>query len=343
MPGTDDVTCLKYREPPKNMKSLFISHPRQRTHQSDGDRKQMLASEGDTCLIKETASCWNTKCHKKSMPLDTVNNMELSGRTAGTQAGRRQMEPSKEQGTGTWKEGQRTYKQKEKAKEDPACSGDNKNYRNEPQMMPETSNLSLGPHLTIPTTLTIYEQYQLCVDQLHQLRVRKSQHEKLKFFLESPSKESKTSQDMAALAEAPTLPIPGFELDPPTTETLKTLNRRDTAATITSEWSVTVLNNNQDGSKHNRSKAAIPGQEVTKQCDSLIVKQSQTPICTESRHSGQRNTKLDLDIDKYGLIKGTGGGMTSKDKMISTPKEPLRTIPAVEDSAALTHCNSGQY
>lgn len=341
MPGTDAVTWL--REPPKNMKSSFISHPRQCTHQSDRDRKQMLASEGATRLIKETASCWNTKRHKRSMLFDTVKNMELSCGTAGTQSGRHQVEPSKEQGTGTWKEVNRMDKQKEKVNENPTCSAHNENYNMEPQMMPETSNFSLGCHLTIPTTLTIYEQYQLCVDQLHQLRVRKSQHEKLRCFLESPAKESKPSQNMAALAEAPALPIPGFELDSPTTETLKTPNKRDTTATITNEWSLEVLNNNQDGSRHNRSEAAIPEQEVTEQCDSLIVKQSQTPICTESRHHGWRNTQLDLDINKYELIKGTEAGMTSNDKMISMPIEPLRTIPAVEESAALTPCKGDQY
>lgn len=380
IPGRDEVTWPECRETPENIKctkledgtsqdntcstnSLFTSSERQRTYLSGRNTNQRLASEGATGLIKESASCWSSTRHKKSVVFGTVSNMKLSYKTAGVQSGRdvsgHQMEPSKEKAegkTGTWKEVERMGEWKEKVNEDrdssPAFSAYAKNYNSEPQMtheqMERTSNLSLSCHLTIPTTLTVYEQYQLCVDQLHHLRVRQSQLMELRCFQESPAKERKTSKEMAAPAETPALPIPGFGLNSSTTENKKSLNKRITAAMITKERSLEAINNNQDGSKQNRSKATVTEQGATKQCDNLTVKETPAPICAEGRPVGQRHTHLDLDINKCGeLIKGNNaGGITSNDKIISMEHQrtaPGDNVPAVEESAALTHYAGIQY
>ncbi|XP_044053271.1 uncharacterized protein LOC122876706 isoform X2 [Siniperca chuatsi] len=369
-PGRDEVTQPDDRETPENVtsmelldatnkqtcsqdnncrtSSLFISNQRQCTNLSDRNTNQMLASDGVKCLIKESTSCWSDTRHKMSTML------KLSYKTAQSESdiSGHEMELSRvkaEEG----KVGSRKEVVKEKTED--ARMGERKGRVNEEQeyssefavfaknnisngapegtqeQIEKTSNLSFNCHLKIPPTSTVYEQYQLCVDQLHHLRVSQSQH--IGCLIESPAKERMTSEEIAAAVEAPALPTSGFEFNSTTNpEIKKRLNKVGSKRVTAAERD--VINKNQDRSKYNRNRATLP-------------EHGQTKHCVESRSVCQRNTvtsdtHLDLDFNKCGeFIKGTAGGITSTYKVINTPMEHLRkapgeNVPTVEESAALT-------
>lgn len=372
IPRRDEVTWPECRETLENIKdgtnkqtpsqdnrcgtnNPFKSGQRQHTHLSDRNTNQMPASESATGLIEESASCCSSTPHKKSMVHGTVSNMKLSYKTAesGRDISGPQIEVSKEKVQGkteTWTEVVRMGRCKGKVNEDqdssPALSAHVKSCNSEPQMtheqMEKTTNRSCICHLTIPTALTVYEQYQLCVNQLHHLRERQTQHMELKHFLELPAKERKTTKETAAPAEAPALPVSGFEFNSSTSpENKKCLNKRVTAA---KERSLDAINNNQDGSEHSRRKATVTEQGVAKHCDNLTMEETPASICAESRPVCQTNTNFDPDVNKCGeLSKGNAGGITSNDKIISMEQlrnVPGDNVPGVEETATLAH-NTG--
>ncbi|XP_030271986.1 uncharacterized protein LOC115581220 isoform X2 [Sparus aurata] len=176
----------------------------------------------------------------------------------------------------------------------------------EPEKTQEQTEKSSHSHLKIPTKLTIYEQYQLCVDQLHHLRIRQHQQIEPGGFLEA--KERKASEEMAAPVEAPTLPTSGFEH----------LNKKVAAAEITNSDSIDKI---QDRSKYKRSRPTLTEQGQTGNYDNSAMKEKPAAICavTTSKRLGHQSNK------SGGLLKRTAGGVTSTDN-----------VPTVEERAALT-------
>ncbi|XP_036955037.1 uncharacterized protein LOC119020064 isoform X2 [Acanthopagrus latus] len=176
----------------------------------------------------------------------------------------------------------------------------------EPERTREQTEKSSHSHLEIPPKLSIYEQYQLCVDQLHHLRIRQQQHIEPAGFIEA--KERKASEEMAAPVEAPTLPTSGFEC----------IDQKVAAAETTNSDST---DKNQDRSKYKRSRAMLTEQGQTGNYDNSTMKEKPAAICalTTSKHLDHQSNK------SGGFLKRTAGGATSTHK-----------VPAVEERAALT-------
>ncbi|XP_033503132.2 uncharacterized protein LOC117269879 [Epinephelus lanceolatus] len=360
------VRIKEYKEPPTNIKSielqdatdkqtpsqnncresnLSISNQRQHTNSSDRNTNQWL--------IIESTSCWSDV---ESMVFGTASDLKLSNKTAGAQSegdiSRHEMEQSKvkvDKKVGTKKkvaeeemENSKMGKMKGKVHEEQESSSVFAKYNmsiSEPErtqeLTEETPNLSFSCHSKIPPTLTVYEQYQLCVDQLHLIRVRQSQYIEPGCVIKSSAKERKTSEETA---------VQNSEIKK---RLQKAGSKRITAAEITKERSSRVINKNQDRSQHNRSRATLKKHGQTKHCDNLTVKETPDAICAENgpvcqRNTLNSNTQFGLDSNRCGeLIKGTAGGITSADTVIDTPVEHLRTapgdnVPAEEGSAALT-------
>ncbi|KAI3372794.1 hypothetical protein L3Q82_023253 [Scortum barcoo] len=143
-------------------------------------------------------------------------------------------------------------------------------------------------HLKISSSLSIYEQYQLCVDQLHHLKLRQSQHIEPGSFIES--KERKTCEKMAASVEALSPPAPSYKLDSSTTNSgiekhpKKVGSKKITTAESAKETSSDGINKN-----HYRS-ACITEHGQAKHKDSLTVKETPAAVHAESRPVCQRNT-----------------------------------------------------
>lgn len=312
---------------------LLIPNQRQQTYLSARKTNQTFASDA-TGLIKDSTSCWSNTRHKKTM---VQSERDISGH---------EMEMSKvkaEGKVGTKKEAVRmgTLNEDQDFAFMTCVMNDSSNSEPEKtqEQMEKSSNLSFCCHLKRPPTLTVYEQYQLYMDQLHRLRMRQSQHIEPGCFLESPAKDRKKSEEEAAL------PTSDFELNSSATNTeIKIcLNKTVTAAEITKEMSSDVINKNQGSPKHNRSRATLTEQGQTNDCDNL--KGTPAAICAESGPVCQRNTSnthLDFHSNKCGeLTKGTAGSLILTDKPIKTHAEHLHTapgdnVPTVEETAALT-------
>lgn len=346
-----DVTDKQTSSQDNNCRTsgLFISNQRPHTSLSDRNTNQTLASDGATCSVKESTLCWS---NVESMVFGTGSNLKLNYKTAGAQPERdisgHQMELRKlkvEGKVGTkmkvakeeledarMDERKGTINEEQKSSSAFALYAKNNMSNSEPEKtqerMEKTSNISC--HLKTWPTLTVYERYQLCVDQLHHLRVRQSQYTEPGCFIDSPANDRKTSEEFA----------------PQNPQIEKRLNKagskRVTAAEITKKSS-DVINKNQDRSQYNRSRATLTEHGHHKHCDSLTVKE--TPAASRpvrQRNKITTNTHLGLDSNTCGaLIKATGGVITSIDEVINTHMEQLGTVPGnngtvVEENAALT-------
>ncbi|XP_037632934.1 uncharacterized protein LOC119492516 isoform X1 [Sebastes umbrosus] len=331
----------EYRETPENMKrielqdptnkqtpsqenncrtsSLFISNQRQDINLSDRNTNQ---TDGATCSIKESTLCRSdveSKVSYKTAGAQSEGDisghqMELSKVKVDGKVGT-QKEAAKQE-TEDARMGKRKGKMNEESSLAFAVYADNNMNNGE---MEYTSNLSLSCHLKIPPTLTIYERYQLCVDQLHHLRLRQSQHIDPGCFTESPAEERKTEEEIA-----PQNPAIKKHLN-------KAGSKRVTAAEMTKKRSSDVINKNQDRSQYNGSRATPTEHRQTKHRDNLTVKETPAAICAE-RNTVTSNTHLDLDSNKCGELKRTAGGI------ISTPMGHMGTAPG----AALT-TNQGLF
>lgn len=365
--GRDEATWPEYKQPPENMElrdatnqqtpsqdnncrasGLFIPNQRQRANLSDGNTNQTFASDGATCLIKVSTSCWSNTRHKRSAAPGTASNLKPSYKTATAQSERdasgHQVELS-----GVKVEGEAGTKK-----------GVVKRETETQKQMEKISNLSFGCHLKIPPTLTVYERYQLCVDQLRHLRVRQSQHVEPGRFTESPAKERKTCEDIAAPVEAPAVPTSRFKLNSSTTNAeikrhLHEVMKKVPAAETTKERSSGIIYKNQSSPEHNRNGAILAERGKTKRCDNSPVKEAPAAFCAESRpdcrerNALTRNTHLDLDSNKCSeLMKETAGGVTSIDGVINTSVERLGTapgddVPTAEESTALSTNSGTEY
>ncbi|XP_068559001.1 uncharacterized protein [Cebidichthys violaceus] len=291
--------------------SLFISNQVQHTDLSDRNTNQTLASDGVTCSIKKSTSPWSI-VEKKVF--GTARNLKLSFKTPGALSERdisgQKMELSDVNIEGTEEtEDARMGKRRGKINEEQESSSafaiyaeDNMNSiepEKTQELMEKTSHLGFGCHLKIPPTLTVYERYQLCVDQLHHLRERQSQDIVPGCFKESSAKERKTSEETA----------------PQNPEIKEHLNKAGgkgvTATEITKNKSSGVINIKQDISQYNRSKATLTEHGQTKHRDNLTVKETPAATCAERRSVCVINTTT----EHLG---------------------PVDNVAAVEESAALT-------
>ncbi|XP_031712049.1 uncharacterized protein LOC116388393 [Anarrhichthys ocellatus] len=321
----------KYKETPENIKSmelqeaankqtssrdnrtssLFISNQGQHTDLSDRNTNQTLASDGAACSIKKSTSPWSIVDKKV---FGTARNLKLSYKTPAALSERdisgQKMELSDVniegmEETEDARIGKRRCKINEEQESSSAFAIHAKDNMNsiEPEKtqkpMEKTSHLGLGCHLKIPTTLTVYERYQLCVDQLHQLRERQSQHSVPGCSIESPAKERKTSVETA----------------PQNPEIKEHLNKAGskgvTATEITKKRSSDVINKKQDRSQYNRNRATLTEHGQTKHRDNLTMEERHAATCAERRSVCVINTT----VEHLG---------------------PVDNVAAVEESAALT-------
>nr|XP_020458122.1 uncharacterized protein LOC109961559 isoform X2 [Monopterus albus] len=200
--------------------------------------------------------------------------------------------------------------------------------------MAKTANTAFSYNLKLSSNLSIYEQYQFCVDQLHHLRMRQSQHTESGCSTESPENQRKTPEESTAAA----LPMSSLEFNSSTTnpEIKKHLNKvqckRVTAAEITKEGSSDIINKNQDRTTYCRNRTTLTEHGETKE--------TSAEPSPESRLLRQKNTStahLDLNGNNRDyLIKETPETRTSTDEVINTPMERLRAASDdVKESAAL--------
>ncbi|XP_056233224.1 uncharacterized protein LOC130170105 isoform X2 [Seriola aureovittata] len=342
--GRDEVTWPENRET-ENMKSMGLQrttnkqtpthgdcrtsrlHICNQTHQtniSDSSANETLASDAATSLIKETYSCWCDVIGKKSTVFGDVTTLKplLQSRDSTDVIYKAMVEVEKEKTDARLKENDGNMHSEHE-------SNSSFMSHSEPEKIPaQTANPTFSCPLEIPSNLTVYEQYQLCVDQLHHFR--QSQHIKPGCSIESTAEGSKTPEEAVAPVEAPAKPTSCFELNCSTTnpEIKKQFNKARSRM-ITEEWSSGAINKNQDRTTCNRYRETLIGHRETKHCDNLTMK--------ESRPLSQKNTAND---DKHcDFIKRTSEAITSTG-VIKTPVQHSRAVPdnvpGVEESATLT-------
>lgn len=352
-PGADVITLIKFRETPKKMNNIklqdandeqtcrrsnpFESNQRQSSNFSDGNTSQTPAVESETSLCKKITSCCSNACHKRSRLFGTATNLKLSNKTAEFQSKRdrsaQRMEPSKVKVNNkvqakkdvVWmcKRKGKVNKEKDLISAS-VINAKNKKSNSEPELakesMEKTSVFKSHSHLKLSPSLTVYEQYQLCVDHLHHLRLRQSQHVDLGCFIESPAKGKRTSKEMAAPVETPAPPTSGIQSNSSTKDPeIKKLFDKKTAVEITKERSLTGASTNKAKLKYNRNRSKLTEQRRSKQCDTSTVRKTPAAICAESGRVCQRKTFTSnkhshFDSKKYReLIKGTAGGITPAD------------------------------
>ncbi|XP_071339225.1 uncharacterized protein [Trachinotus anak] len=334
---------------------LHICNQRYQTNISDSSANERLASDPATCLIKESTSCLGNVIGRKSTvfgvvitlkpSLQSKNSTDIIYKTAGAQS------------KGDMSEDHRELRKKvegmaevEKEKTDARLNeidgnmhvehecisaftvyaNDNMSCSKSEKIPRKTASPSFSCHLKIPLNLTVYEQYQLCVDQLH--HVRQSRHIKQGHFMESPAKGRKTPEETAA----PALPTSSFDYNSSTTNPEiknqfdKARSKIITAAKITEDRSSGAINKNQDRTTNNRYRATLTEHEETKHCDNLTVKESR-PLCQKNTFNGDKHSDF---------MKRTSETTTSTAEVINTPVQHLKTVPdnvpSVEESAALT-------
>ncbi|XP_068994409.1 uncharacterized protein [Embiotoca jacksoni] len=338
---------------------LQVSNQRLNTDISLSSTNQTLASDDEKQLIKESTSSGSTAIHKMSTVFGAVSTLkpllksndftDMIPKTAGAQSkgvpenqkevrkAAEEMEDNKkekieddriEQYCGKMHEEQESHS-------DLVVHAQNKTSHSEletiPVQMAKSAHPSSTCHLKLPSNLTIYEQYQLCVDQLHHLRITQRQHIKSACFTQSPEKERKTSEETAGFVPASFFEVIAHIAD------LEINNQGHKRVTHAEKSPVT-----SKISKYNRNGTKMRGHGETEYCDNLTV--NKTPA-NESRRLCQKNNPqsaahLDLNSKKHGDFKQETAG----DKVVNTPTEILRTkpgdFPPMEESATLT-ANTG--
>lgn len=244
--GIDEAVWIKSQEI-DNMKDMNLQQttakpttsqeykrtdrPQRYQAKSDSNTNKTLASDAATCLMKESTSCLATVKGEKSNMYSDVTTLKsfLQSRDSADviYKGRVKAEPET---TGARLEGTDGHVHKEK-------------YSSSPEEVPgKTAN-----QLKFSPTLTVYEQYQLFVNQLY--HIRQNQHMKLGGSLESCANEKKTAKEQAASVEASAPPTCCFGWNSRNLDSKKQLNkaksRRVTAAEATKKWCVGATNENQ--------------------------------------------------------------------------------------------------
>ncbi|XP_054867736.1 uncharacterized protein LOC111567415 [Amphiprion ocellaris] len=198
----------------------------------------------------------------------------------------------------------------------------------------------------LPSHLTVYEEYQLCVDQLHHLRMRQSQHIESGCFTQPPEKGRKTSEEIVGSDKAAARPASHFEVNSHITnlEIKKHLhNTGGKSAENPEERSSCVTSKNQDRSQYKSNRATLTKHRDLKSCDNLTVGEKSAGIRTKSRSLCQKNILTNnAHLDPKGKsqpdLMNKAAEFFIKTEVMNTPTEPLRTKPdavsSVEENAA---------
>ncbi|KAK2837173.1 hypothetical protein Q5P01_014385 [Channa striata] len=205
-------------------------------------------------------------------------------------------------------------------------SDDNLSHSRPQKTMAET--VGAACQFKVPSGLSVYEQYQLCVDQVHNLRLRQSRHTEPGCTTDSPEEGRKTCEEPAAPDEEPDQPPSSFKLNSSskTPEHKKSQNKVQiktwTCAEISEERS-----GNRDGAASKTNGPSIGEREERKHCDSFSAKEN---AATNTGH-------LSLCSNKHkGFMKRTEA-VTANDNVINTHLEHLGAAPAdVEERSVLT-------
>lgn len=138
----------------------------------------------------------------------------------------------------------------------------------EPEEIPgQTRHPSFSHHLNISPNLTVYEQYQLFVDQLYQLR--RCQNMKWACSLESSANVKKTTKEKTASVEASAPPCYGLITTSQNKQLIKARSRVVTAAQTTEKWCLGAIGKNQGRTS---SSASTRPQSAAKNMERLISK-----------------------------------------------------------------------
>lgn len=332
-PGRDEVTCPKKRETPETKKnvelhdtahkqtdsqdnnsrtsSLYISNQRLR------DTNQTLASsDGATRLIEKSTSSSGSGSHRSKEQRDMIyktTEAQSEKEVSGDQLQLRRANVETEV-----REGQMNNEQESSlgfrmdAKDNRSHS---KLEQTPKRKMEKTANPNFSCHLKIPVNVTVYEQYQLCMDRL-------SQQETPCFELDSFNTNAEIKKHLS-----------------------KVSSNGVTAVDFTKTSS--AINKKQDRTTYNRYGSTLTKHGHLK----TTVKETPAAICVESRPVCQKKTvtsatHLDLDSNKHNDFIKTDAN--SDDKDIKTQMEHLWTAPGdnispVEESAALTADSGIKY
>lgn len=342
--GRDDVTWPEYRET-EDFKSSELqlstikkelshvncrtsgehtSNHRHHTNISESRSNQTFTSDAATCLIKGATSCWSNASRENSKILLKNNDATdlIYERDQSKELSENQKDLKKEAEKMKVEEAKidngEDYERRHKESSPAFVVYDSTSY-SEPEriheQMAKTANASFDYNFKIPSHLTVYEQYKLCMDQLHHLRLR-----------QNAEKERKT-EETAAPAEAPVLPTSCFECMSSNTnpDIKKCLNKvqskRLSAAEMTAERASDTSN----------EKATEHGDNG----DNLNVHQTPAKQSLRQENYVSSTAHLDLSDNKDGFMKKTATAITSTEKVISTRLMHSRAAPAdVEESAA---------
>lgn len=339
---------------------VHTSNHRHHLNLSDSSSNQTFTLDAATSLIKGATSCWSSASKTSTAAVSTTkmslkNNYstdtiyeraqsegELSGNKKGLRNKLEKIKPEKEKTEDGWMEENENKMCRESSSVSVACTNNNLSH-SEPERISEqtakTANPSFTYHLKIPSNLTVYEQYQLCVDRLHHLRLRKS-----------TKKEIKTTEETAVPSEAQALPTSCFECNSSTTPEIKkhideVESKRLSAAEITEERASDTINENQNRTTYKR-KTTLAKHEEIKQCVDLNVNETPAAVSAESRSLCQTNyvtspAYVDLNGNSCGFIKRTAEAITSADKDINTHTEHSRAAPADLEGSAAPTANPG--
>lgn len=313
------------------------SNHKHHTNISDSRSNQTFTSDAATCLIKGATSCWSNASKESRGAVSTSkillknnDSTDMIYERAQSKELKKEVEEVEEEKI---EDGRMEEYYGKLHKEFVVYTNDNTktdlwphDSYSEPEkiheQMAKTANPSFNYHLKIPSNLTVYEQYQLCVDQLRHLRLR-----------QSTEKERKTSEETA-----PVLPTSCFECMSSNTNPdikkcfNKVQSKRLSTAEMTGERASDTFNEKQDRTTNTR-KATFTEHGDIKQCDNVHETPAKQSLRQE--HYVTSTAHLDLNDNKDGFIKKTAKAISSTEKVSSTHMEHSWAAPAdVEESAA---------
>ncbi|XP_069379689.1 uncharacterized protein [Paralichthys olivaceus] len=171
---------------------LNLSNQRPQTHISDGSRNQTLASA--TC--EEATSCWsNVICEKRTVS-SKRDSEDRSYKINEAQKIKKEVKKRTEGMVEGEKEKKDAGLEEEDGNKKQGATSSFLEFAND-----KMSHSEIPFHLKTPSNLTVYEQYQLCVDRLHRLRMRPGIEAGC--FSDSPAQEMETCEEAAASARPP--------------------------------------------------------------------------------------------------------------------------------------------
>ncbi|XP_047197225.1 uncharacterized protein LOC124852385 [Hippoglossus stenolepis] len=277
---------------------LNISNQRHQTHVSDSSKNQTLTSA--TCSIEGSTSCRSNVICKKRTVSSKCDSEDVSYKINGAQEG----DMSDNQ-----KEVKKQVEEMVEGEEEKRGAGleemdGNKNQGTYLAFLEfandKMSHSEIPCHLKTPSDLTVYEQYQHCVDRLHRLRLRPSIEAGC--FADSPARGKKTCEETAAPAR------------PPSRSKLNSSTTNPEVAKYFSEATTKTddLYKNKERTKSGRCRrATLTKHEETKHRDNLTLRKNRCLGRTSSVY-----------CNKHGdFMKRPAGAKTSIDKPVNAHVE----------------------